>query len=135
MKSAMRRGDFENLLRRLLDKELNPRGFALTPQAPADFIGEKQAAVYEANPDQFGERYPALDQRATGNTICVDLWFHFDESTGSVTSDLDGTSLDALLNRFHLRRPGEVAESSSDLETQVSALLSQVVAILDAAQA
>lgn len=134
MNHAMRRGDFENLLRRLLDKELNPRGFTLTPQAPSDFVNQLQAAAYEANPEQFGQRYPALDQRATGNTRCVDLWFHLDESTGKVTSDLDGTPLDALLTRFHLTSGSALAESPETIDAQVSTLGSHILAILDAAE-
>ena len=130
----MRRGDFENLLRRLLDTELNPRGFALTPQAPADFVDERLSAVFEADPDEFGERYPALDGRASGNTMCVDLWFHVDGSTGKLTSDLDGTSLDALLNRFHLPPRAQSPQSPESLESQVTALLAQILAILEAAK-
>ena len=33
----MRRGDFEDLVRRHLDGELVPRGFTLIPQPPADW--------------------------------------------------------------------------------------------------
>ena len=133
MNNSMRRGEFENLLRRLLDKELNPRGFTLTPQARADVVSTTLAAVFEANPDQYGERYPALDQRATGNTPCIDLWFHFDQSTGKIRSDIDGTSIDDLMNRFNLRAPALTRDTDA-IEAQVSVLGAQIVAILDAAE-
>lgn len=129
----MRRGDFENLLRRLLDKRLHPRGFHLTPQPPADFFDDKLAAVYEADADEFGQRYPALDGRGTGNTRCIDLWFYLDQSTGKVTSDLDGASLDALMPRFYLPSLPESTESPEAIEAQLSRLVSQILAILDAA--
>src|ERR1700736_5104408 len=78
IKGGVRRGDFEDLVRTFLDEELEGRGFRLTPQRPADAEDEKPAAVYEADPDYFAERYPALDGRAGGNVPCVDLWVHLD---------------------------------------------------------
>jgi len=56
----MRRGDFEDLVRRHLDGELVPRGFTLIPQPPADWDDDQPRAVYEARPDEFDRRYPAL---------------------------------------------------------------------------
>jgi hypothetical protein len=128
----MRRGDFENLLRGALDSDLNPRGFHLTPQAPADFIDDTPWAVYEADPNEYGERYPRLDSRDTGNTICVDLRFHLNRSTGRITSDLDGTSLDDIATQFGLPLLNE--HSPEPLDEQLKRLSSQIVAILAAAE-
>jgi hypothetical protein len=130
----MRRGEFENRLREALDKELTPRGFRLVPQPPADFLDDKPAAVYEADPDEFGPRYPALDSRLTGNTRCVDLWFYLDTPTGRITSDLDGASVESLIEQFGVPALTESPESPEDLDLQLSRLLSQIVAILDAAE-
>ena len=130
----MRRGDFENRLRGSLDKQLTPRGFHLTPQPPADFFDEKPAAVYEADSDEFGLRHPALDRRLAGNTRCVDLWFHLDKSTGKVISDLDGASLESLMDQLGLPMLPETIEFTEGIDKQLSRLSSQILAILDAAE-
>jgi hypothetical protein len=76
----MRRGDFEDLVRRYLDGELTPRGFRLTPQPPADWEDVQPRAVYEAAPADFNRRYPAL---ASDDPRCIDLWID-----GPVDTDL-----------------------------------------------
>ncbi len=130
----MRRGDFEYLVRQYLDGELLPRGFRLTPQPPADWIDDKPAVVYEANPDEFGERYPALDGRASGNIRCVDLWVHLEPSTGEITSELDGTSIETLTVRFGLTDPAESKPMLRDTASQLTRLAWRIAAILDAAR-
>ena len=132
--NAMRRGEFENLLRQALDDELVRRGFRLTPQPPADFDDEKPAAVYEADPDEFGQRYPPLDGRAGGNVRCVDLWVYLDQSTGRITSDLDGASLDTLMARFGVPDRTQPGKFPVDTSSQLSRLSWQIAAILDAAE-
>lgn len=128
----MRRGDFEDLVRRHLDAELNPRGFRLIPQPPADWDDEKPAVVYEANPNDFGERYPTVVGGALGNAPCVDLWIRFDPTTGLITSELEWLSLEELLARFRVEAPA-LTESSVDIDTQLHRLARRYAAILDAA--
>ena len=87
-RGVMRRGDFEDLVRRHLDGELVPRGFTLTPQPPADWDDDQRHAVYEARPDEFDRRYPAL--AVGGDPPCIDLWIQLDPRTGKVNSTLNG---------------------------------------------
>jgi len=130
----VRRGDFEDLVRRFLDAELEVRGFRLTPQPPAECDDERPAAVYEADPDDFGERYPALDARAGGNAICVDLWVHLDAPTGAISSELDGPSIEALMERFGVADDTQLISARIDTETQLKRLAWRIAAVLDAAR-
>ena len=129
----MRRGDFENLARMALDAQLNSRGFRLVPLPPADFSDDNPMALYEADPNDFGPQYPALDPRIKGITPCVDLWIHLDTSTGKVTSDLDGTPLDSLANQFGVSRV-KPTDVPAEIDYQLSRLASEIVAVLDAAK-
>ena len=131
---GMRRADFENLARLVLDEQLNARGFHLVPQPPGDFLDDRPAALYEADPDDFGVRYPALDRRTGGTTPCVDLWFHLDKTTGNVTSDLDGSPLDNLADQLGLPTPIRPTDVSQDIEHQLARLASRIVAVLDVAK-
>ena len=130
----MRRGDFEDLIRQCLDIELESRGFRLTPQPPADCNDEKPAAVYEADPDDFGERYPALDARAGGNVRCVDLWVHLDPLTGTITSELEGPSIETLMERLGVMEPAGPSQAPMDTESQLKRLARRIAAVLDAAR-
>jgi len=129
----MRRADFENLTSLALDEQLNARGFHLVPQPPGDFVDDRPAVLYEADPDDFGVRYPALDRRVGAITPCVDLWFHLDKATGKITSELDGSPLDDLAGRLGLPAQVGPADVSHDIEHQLSRLASRIVAVLDMA--
>ncbi|HYM96430.1 MAG TPA: hypothetical protein VET26_03945 [Candidatus Sulfotelmatobacter sp.] len=72
----MRRGDFEELVRRHLDGVLEPRGFSLTPQPPADYNDDRPHAVFEDHLDDFNRRYPLL--AVEGGAPCIDLWVELD---------------------------------------------------------
>jgi hypothetical protein len=130
---GMRRGDFENLVRRYLDNELMPRGFRLTPQAPTDWNDEKPAAVYEADPDDFAKRYPALRPHPGSEVRCIDFWVHLDPSTGKITSELEGPSVETLMARLGVRDPAETGPAPSDTDSQLRMLTRRIAAILDAA--
>ncbi len=130
---GMRRGDFENLVRRYLDSELLPRGFRLTPQTPADWNDEKPAAVYEADPHDFAERYPALRRHPGSDVRCIDFWVHLDPSTGKITSELEGPSLETLMVRLGVMDPAETEPAPSDTDSQLRMLTRRIDAILDAA--
>jgi hypothetical protein len=130
----VRREDFESLARLALDEQLNACGFHLVPQPPGDFFDDRPAALYEADPDDFGLRYPALDPRIRGITPCVDLWFHLDKATGKVTADLDGTPLANLAEELGLSAPVRPTDVSRDIEHQLSRLASRIVAALDMAK-
>ena len=97
----MRRGDFEDLVRRHLDGELVPRGFTLIPQPPADWEDDQPRAVYEARPDEFDRRYPALAVGA--DPPCIDLWIQLDPSTGRVSSTLNGPLVEEVSKRLGLK--------------------------------
>jgi hypothetical protein len=130
----VRRGDFQDLVQRYLDIELHPRGFRLAPQPPADWDDEKPQVVYEANPDEFGERYPALDIRARGNVPCVDLWVHLDPTTRRIWSELEGTSIESLVERFGVADHAEPAPKSTDTEAQLKSLARNIRNLFDAAR-
>jgi hypothetical protein len=130
----MRRGDFENLVGRYLDVELEARGFQLIPQPPADFDDERPAALYEANPDDFGERYPALDGRPGGNDRCVDLWVHLDPTTGSISGDLDGTPIESVAETLGVVDHAGPASDPTDIDVQLQRLAKRVAMALDAAR-
>lgn len=130
----MRRGDFEDLVRRYLDSEVGSRGFRLIPQPPAEWEDEKPQAVYEADPNDFGERYPALDERVGGNVMCVDLWIHLDPGIPSISGDLDGTSIEQLEERFGLRSPKGLGSDPTGVETQLKELARRIAMALDAAR-
>src|SRR5713101_7259153 len=98
----MRRGDFEDLVRRHLDGELVPRGFTLTPQPPADWDDDQPHAVYEARPDEFDRRYPAL--AVGGDPPCIDLRIQLDPRTGKVSSTLNGFLVEEVSKRLGLTR-------------------------------
>jgi hypothetical protein len=130
----VRREDFEHLVRRYLDIDLESRGFRLTPQPPADWEDEKPWVVYEAHPDDFGERYPALDARAGGNVPCIDLWVHLDPVTGQISSELDGSSIEAVMERFGVADLAQPISARRDTGTQLKRLAWRIAAVLDAAQ-
>ena len=98
----MRRGDFEDLVRRHLDGELVPRGFALTPQPPADWDDAQPRAVYEAEPADFNRRHPAL---ASDDPTCIDLWVELDPTTGRISGALNGPSIQEVTERLGLTTP------------------------------
>jgi hypothetical protein len=130
----MRRGYFEELLRRHLDIDLAPLGLHLVPQPPEDVEDANPSAVFEADANEFGQRYPALDNRNRGNTICVDLWIHLDPVTGKFTAELDGAPLEALLDRFGVSDLTASSGAPQDASSQLSLLARRVVSILQAAR-
>jgi hypothetical protein len=128
----MRRGDFEDLVRRHLDGELVPRGFTLTPQPPADWNDDQPHAVYEALPVDFNRRYPAL--AVGGDPPCIDLWIQLDPGTGRIRGTLDGPSLDEVSQRLGLTRPPASGPQGTDVDSQLSDLGARLGDLLDAAK-
>jgi hypothetical protein len=123
----MRRGDFEDLVRRHLDSVLVPRGFTLTPQPPSDWDDEQPRAVYEADPEEFNRRYPAI---AVGDDVpCIDVWIELDPGTGRISGSLEGPTVDELSRRLGLGPPAsgpagmEVGLQLTDLGTRLSEIL------------
>jgi hypothetical protein len=127
----MRRGDFENLVRRHLDGDLVPRGFHLTPQPPADWDDKQPRAVYEAEPADFNRRYPAL---ASDDPFCIDLWVELDPNTGTIKTALNGPSIEDVTERLGLTRPPTSGPPNTDLGLQLTDLSARLAEILDAAQ-
>lgn len=127
----MRRGDFEDLVRRHLDAALLPRGFALTPQPPADWDDEQPHAVYEAGSDDFNQRYPAL--AVHGDPGCIDLWILLDPSTGRISSTLNGPSVEEVTERLGLTRPPTSGPPTTDIALQLTDLGARLADLLDAA--
>lgn len=109
----MRRGDFEELVRRAFDPVAGPAGFALTPQPPADhrFDGHA-AAVFETTVDEFVRRLPSLarlwDFGHPPSVSCVDLWVEADLTSNEVAVSLEGWDLRQLAR--HLGAAREAAE-------------------------
>src|SRR2546425_4387998 len=128
----MRRGDFEDLVRRHLDGELVPRGFALTPQPPANWDDDQPHAVYEADPEDFNRRYPAL--AVGGDPRCIDLWIQLDPSSGRISGTLDGPSVDEVSERLGLTRPATSGPQGTDVGLQLADLGARLSDVLDAAK-
>jgi hypothetical protein len=129
----VRRGDFEHLVRRYLDTELLPRGFRLVPQPPADADDEKPQALYEADPNEFGQRYPALDGRAGGNVQCVDIWVRLDLATGGVSGDLDGAPIDTIADTIAVMAAADSTPKQVNTEGQLQQLARRIAMALDRA--
>lgn len=127
----MRRGDFEDLLRRHLDGELVQRGFALTPQPPADWDDKEPHAVFEAEPADFNRRYPAL---AGDDPNCIDLWVELDPRTGTIGASLNGASVRELTERLGLTRPPASGPPGTNLGLQLTDLSARLAELLDAAK-
>jgi len=128
----MRRGDFEDLVRRHLDSELVPRGFTLTPQPPSNWEDDQPHAVYEADPDDFNRRYPAL--AVGGDPRCIDLWIQLDLGTGRIRATLDGPSVDEVSKRLGLTRPPTSGPQGTDVGLQLADLGARLRDLLDAAK-
>src|ERR1700736_3134016 len=128
----MRRGDFEGLVRRHLDSTLDPRGFTLTPQPPADVDDEQPHAVYEAKPDDFNRRYPTL--AIGGDPPCIDLWVELDLGTGRISAALNGPSVQEVTERLGLSRPPTFGPADTDLALQLTDLSARLAELLDAAK-
>lgn len=128
----MRRGDFEDLVRRYLDAELVPRGFTLTPQPPADWDDDQPHAVYEAQSDDFNRRNPAL--AVGGDPPCIDLWIQLDPSTGRISGTLNGLLLEEVSQRLGLTRPPTSGPQGTDVGLQLTDLGARLGNLLDAAK-
>jgi hypothetical protein len=128
----MRRGDFEDLVRRYLDRELVPRGFSLTPQPPADWDDEQPHAVYEARPDDFNRQYPAL--AVDGGQPCIDLWIELDPRTGRISGLLNGPSLEEVAQRLGLTRAPLSGPPATDLAVQLTDMAARLADLLEAAK-
>jgi hypothetical protein len=127
----MRRGDFEDVVRRHLDEELVSRGFALTPQQPADWDDAQPHAVYEADPADFNRRFPAL---ASDDPRCIDLWVQLDPKAGRISASLNGPSIDEVTERLGLTRPATSGPPGTDLGLQLTDLSARLAELLDAAK-
>jgi len=127
----MRRGDFEALVRHHLDGALTTRGFNLTPQPPADWEDAQPDAVYEADPEDFNRRYPAL--AVDGDPRCIDLWIQLDPSTGRISSTLNGPPLEVVTERLGLTRPPAPGPPGTDPGLQLTDLRARLSDLLDAA--
>lgn len=126
----MRRGAFEDLVRRHLDSVLVPRGFTLTPQPPSDCDDEQPRAVYEADPEDFNRRYPAI---AVGSDLpCIDVWIELDPGTGRISGTLEGPSVEELSRRLGLR-PSPYGPEGTEVGLQLTDLGIRLGEILDAA--
>jgi hypothetical protein len=133
----MKRGEFEQLVRDHLDDVLRPRGFALTPQPPADVEDEEPAAIYEAVPQDFVRRYPTLGEGMLDQP-CVDLWIKQDRKTGRLICELEGIALVRLLEESHLRDVAAMIKRigvNASLAEQLDALATGLGAALDAKSA
>jgi hypothetical protein len=130
----MKRGEFEQVTRDHLDNVLNPRGFTLTAQPPEDVEDAQPAAVYEARPQDFVRRYPTLGEGMLDQP-CIDLWIKQDRMTGSLTCELEGVALVALLEGADLLDIAATirrTHANASLAEQLDALALGLAAMLDA---
>jgi hypothetical protein len=127
----MKRGDFERLVQRHLDAALLPRGFTLTPQAPADVDDPQPSAVYEAKTKDFAHRFPRL-AASLSDAPCVDFWVHLNPTSGKISSELEGPSLEDVMERLGVI--DLVLTENATLEAQLDRLAKSIAAVLDAAR-
>ena len=127
----MRRGDFEDMVRRHLDRVLVPRGFTLTPQPPSNCDDEQPRAVYEADPDDFNRRYPAI--AVGGDARCIDVWIELEPNTGRISGTLEGPSVEELSRRLGLRPPTS-GPAGTEVGLQLTDLAARLGDVLDAAK-
>src|SRR5256886_504867 len=128
----MRRGDFENLVRRHLDAALVPRASPLIPHPPEDGDDAHPRAVYEAGRGGFDRRYPAL--AVGGDPPCIDLWIELNPSTGRISSTLNGPSVEEVSKRLGLTRPSMSGSHGMDVGLQLTDLGARLCDVLDAAK-
>lgn len=128
----MRRGDFEDLVRRHLDGVLEPRGFRLTPQAPADVEVSEPAAVYEAAPTDFARRYPRLAS-VPNEVPCIDLWVRLDIPSQRIGCELEGASIEERMASLKVHDPVKSQAHGSNVIGQLTLLAARIAAMLDAA--
>jgi hypothetical protein len=129
--ALMRRGDFERLVQRHLDPALLPRGFRLTPQGPADVDDKQPSAVYEAETKDFARRFPRLAGNLS-DAPCVDFWVHLNPTSGRISSELEGPSLEDVMGRLGVISPAPA--ENANLEAQLDGLARSIAAMLDAAR-
>jgi hypothetical protein len=127
----VRRGDFELLVQRYLDPALLPRGFSLTAQPPADVHDKQPSAVYEAETKDFARRFPRL-AGSLSDAPCVDFWVHLNLTSGRISSELEGPSLDDVMRRLGVT--DLALGENANLEAQLDRLARSVAAVLDAAR-
>ncbi|MGH2748608.1 MAG: hypothetical protein ACRDKB_11885 [Actinomycetota bacterium] len=134
----MTRGDFERLIQHHMDEVLRPRGFALTPQPPADVHDPEPFAVYEADPEEFARRYPKLGESLLDDDPCVDIWIKHDRETERLLCELEGHPLGDLLEDADLSEVAAMIErisGSGSLVEQLDAMAVGFAAALDANRA
>ncbi len=122
---------FEARVRRHLDSTLGPRGFSLTSQRGFMLGPEGRAhhqVIYEANPDFYARRYPALRRRFDGDVPCIDLCIDIGEGDAIRSVRLEVDDIWDLLMELGEPLP-LVAEEG--LDAQLSALANTLRFVLD----
>lgn len=114
-----------------LDGVLVHRGFALTPQPPSNCDDESPRAVYEANPDDFNRRYPAI--ALGGGAPCIDLWIELDSNSGTLRGTLEGTPVGELSRMLGVTAPTS-GPAGTEVSLQLTGLGARLGEILDAAK-
>lgn len=94
----MKRSEYEAHVADTPDPVLNPRGFTLTAQPPADRNDATPSAVYEADPGEFQRQLPRLASRYgdLSAVSCIDLFVRWDPATQHLTTELEGFDLAEL---------------------------------------
>lgn len=112
---------------------LTPRGFTLTPQGDID--EPEPSAVFEADPDDFGRRYPGFADSAEDLAgSCIDLWVHYDATTARIRCELEGDDLVQLYRDLGYDPPSNLPTAvSGDHETQLAVWAPALAHLLDTA--
>lgn len=115
---SIRRGTFEELVRRSFDPVASAYGFSLTPQPPADHVEQRRAAaVYETTPTEFTRRFPSWATRWDLDDVgCVDLWIEVDLTTNRVDVHLEGTSIRELAEGASTNDTADATRARTRLE-------------------
>jgi hypothetical protein len=88
--------------------------------------------VYEARPDEYDRRYPAL---AVGDDQPrIDLWIRLDPGTGRIGSTLNGPSVEEVSKTLGLARPPTSGPQGTDVGLQLTDLAARLGDLLDAAK-
>ena len=100
----------ERRVARYLDDILQPRGFGLAAQQGFGLLPDGSVAhevIYEADPEDYARRYPALRRRFEGDVPCIDLRINLGDGNQVVSASLEVDDIwdllleiDAPLPRF-----------------------------------
>ena len=92
---------------------------------------EQPSAVYEAKTKDFARRFPRL-AGSLSDAPCVDFWVHLNPTSGRISSELEGPSLEDVMGCLGVI---ELAlGENATLEAQLDRLARSIAAVLDGSE-